>query len=58
MSKENQKTHYEEYWRASLKCVGGLLSLWFIVSFGCGILWSTVWMGRLDQKLKNKEEGQ
>ena len=27
------------YWKAQLKCVGVLLSIWFFVSFGCGILW-------------------
>ena len=28
----------QRYWRANLKCVGVLLSIWFVVSFGCGIL--------------------
>lgn len=27
-----------EYWRANLKLVGCLLIIWFVVSFGCGIL--------------------
>lgn len=27
------------YWRAHLKCVGVLLTVWFLASFGCGILW-------------------
>ena len=26
------------YWRAHLRCVGVLLGIWFLVSFGCGIL--------------------
>lgn len=26
------------YWKANLKCVGILLTIWFSVSFGCGIL--------------------
>lgn len=26
------------YWRANLICVGILMSIWFIVSYGCGIL--------------------
>ena len=26
------------YWSDSLKLVGKLLSIWFLVSFGCGIL--------------------
>lgn len=34
------KTHAARgrYWKANLKCVGGLLFVWFMVSFGCGIL--------------------
>ena len=27
-----------QYWRRNLKYVGGLLAVWFAVSFGCGIL--------------------
>lgn len=27
-----------EYWRANLRLVGGLLLVWFAVSFGAGIL--------------------
>ena len=27
------------YWRSNLRCLALLLSLWFLVSFGCGILW-------------------
>ena len=26
------------YWKAHLRCVGVLLVIWFVVSFGCGIL--------------------
>ena len=26
------------YWRANLKLLSALLSIWFLVSFGCGIL--------------------
>ena len=26
------------YWRSNLRCLGLLLSIWFFVSFGCGIL--------------------
>lgn len=26
------------YWRANVKLMLGLLSIWFVVSFGCGIL--------------------
>ncbi len=32
---ENSK----RYWRANLKLMLGSLSIWFFVSFGCGILW-------------------
>lgn len=34
MSKNNLK----EYWRENLKYLAGLLCVWFIVSYGCGIL--------------------
>ena len=27
------------YWRANLKIMGGLLTVWFLVSYGMGILW-------------------
>ena len=27
------------YWRENLKIVGTLLTVWFLVSFGLGILW-------------------
>lgn len=27
-----------EYWRRNLRCVAVLLTIWFTVSFGCGIL--------------------
>jgi putative solute:sodium symporter small subunit len=27
------------YWRANLKIMGGLLTVWFFVSYGMGILW-------------------
>lgn len=27
------------YWRTNLKYLSILLTLWFLVSFGCGILW-------------------
>ena len=29
---------HRQYWLANLRLVGILLSIWFIVSFGCGIL--------------------
>ena len=30
----------QNYWRANLKILSILLSIWFIVSFGFGIIWS------------------
>ena len=33
-----QQTSTDSYWSESLKLVGKLLSIWFFVSFGCGIL--------------------
>ncbi|MEX2577430.1 MAG: DUF4212 domain-containing protein [Verrucomicrobiales bacterium] len=33
-SKDRQNT----YWRANLKCLAVLLSIWFVVSYGFGIL--------------------
>jgi putative solute:sodium symporter small subunit len=29
----------EAYWRANLRVMGALLILWFLMSFGAGILW-------------------
>lgn len=37
-SEEPPKKKDSAYWRANLKIVGILMSIWFIVSFGCGIL--------------------
>jgi putative solute:sodium symporter small subunit len=31
-------TDRSAYWRANLKLVGGCLVVWFLVSFGCGVL--------------------
>lgn len=30
---------HRAYWRANLRLMAGLLAVWFLVSFGCGILW-------------------
>ena len=30
----------KNYWRSNLKILSTLLSIWFIVSFGFGIIWS------------------
>ncbi len=27
------------YWRANLRVVAVCLTIWFVVSFGCGVLW-------------------
>ena len=29
---------HESYWRANLRVMAALLAVWFIVSYGCGIL--------------------
>lgn len=30
--------HAEAYWKSNIKIVAGLLTVWFLISFGCGIL--------------------
>jgi putative solute:sodium symporter small subunit len=35
---EETSSNNTDYWRANLKWVGILLTVWFIVSYGCGIL--------------------
>jgi putative solute:sodium symporter small subunit len=32
------KIDHSDYWRANLKLIGFCLTIWFVVSFGCGIL--------------------
>lgn len=34
-----QEDHLKKYWRKNLQYLGILLSIWFVVSYGCGILW-------------------
>ena len=34
----NPDANHQRYWRANLKLMGVLLTIWFIVSFGFGIL--------------------
>jgi putative solute:sodium symporter small subunit len=34
---ENGKNHY---WQTNLRYLGGILFIWFAVSFGCGILFA------------------
>lgn len=38
MAEDSPTPTNSAYWRANLKCVGILMSIWFIVSYGCGIL--------------------
>ena len=35
---EEEDTEATRYWRTNLKLVGGLLALWFLVSYGAAIL--------------------
>ena len=36
----NEYKMQQNYWRSNLKILSILLSIWFIVSFGFGIIWS------------------
>ena len=36
--KLSTQEHRNAYWRSNLRILVALMSLWFIVSFGCGIL--------------------
>jgi putative solute:sodium symporter small subunit len=38
MSDKTSSNSDGEYWRSNLRIVGILMSIWFIVSYGCGIL--------------------
>ena len=35
----NPSSRQQEYWRRNVRIMQGLLVVWFLVSFGCGILW-------------------
>jgi putative solute:sodium symporter small subunit len=37
-SDENKQSYASAYWKANLKILSVLLSIWFIVSYGAGIL--------------------
>ena len=37
-TQNNPQNHRQAYWRANIRILTILLSIWFIVSFGCGIL--------------------
>lgn len=39
MSEKVSKEARDRYWRSNLKWLAGLLAVWFLVSYGCGILW-------------------
>jgi len=35
---ESDREHARHYWRANLRLLGWLMTIWFMVSFGAGIL--------------------
>lgn len=35
---EERERRLDAYWRSNVRCVAVLLSIWFAVSYGCGIL--------------------
>ncbi len=35
-----------DYWMANLRLIAGCLLVWFLVSFGCGLLW-VEWLNQL-----------
>ena len=39
MQGAEQSTSAKAYWHANLRLIAVCLSIWFFVSFGCGILW-------------------
>ncbi len=38
MDKDTRQQHATRYWKANLRIVAILLAIWFLVSFGAGIL--------------------
>ncbi len=40
MQNQEQDKNIENYWRANLKLVGSLLLIWWLVSYGAGILFA------------------
>ncbi|MEL6182322.1 MAG: DUF4212 domain-containing protein [Myxococcota bacterium] len=36
--KESTSSNAKAYWQTNMKLVAGLLAIWFLVSYGCGIL--------------------
>ena len=39
MSDEAERSPAQRHWRRNLRLVAFLLTVWFLVSYGCGILW-------------------
>ena len=37
-NKLNQQERRKAYWRSNLRILAALMSVWFIVSYGCGII--------------------
>ena len=40
MLKEKEGEILRSYWRRNLILMGGLLTIWAVVSLGCGVLWA------------------
>ncbi|MDD1795796.1 DUF4212 domain-containing protein [Enterovibrio makurazakiensis] len=38
MSEEQKRDNAQAYWQKNVRLMAGLLVVWFVVSFGCGIL--------------------
>jgi len=38
-SRASEEIGHQAYWRANVRTLLSLLLVWFLVSFGCGILW-------------------
>ena len=38
-SKASDEIGHQAYWRANVRTLLSLLLIWFLVSFGCGIIW-------------------
>ena len=39
MANEAERSPAQRHWKRNLQLVGLLLAVWFLVSYGCGILW-------------------
>ena len=39
MAKKEEPSPAQRHWKRNLQLVGILLGIWFVVSYGCGILW-------------------